>query len=56
MRLELVQGSAMKMRLTLISLHGGIIRCILLFSIHDSFLWDCSCHAEKSSVFSLTTE
>ena len=51
MRLELVQGSAMKTLFTLIFLHGGIIQRLLLFGIHDSFLWECGCCAEKSSVF-----
>lgn len=53
MRLELVQGSVMKTLFTLIFLHGEIIHCLLLFSIHDSLLWESSCGAVFSdSLFS----
>lgn len=50
MRLEFVQGSVMKTHLTLISPHGGIIRCTLLFSKRGGFIRG---RAEKSFLFYL---
>lgn len=52
MRLELVQGCVMKILFTLIFLHGEIIYCLLLFSIHDSFpLGMCRQHLTVLLVF-----